>query len=566
MKQKRIIKILVSVSITVFFFVNLLSITAFASTTPKNGDMNGDGTINLQDAVILFRYISGWNEEIYEPCAHLETIAVTASVKGSCTTDGISEGVHCTACGTVLLTPQTVRATGHAEAVKPAVPPTCTQTGLTEGKYCSVCNEVLAEQTVIPATGHTWGKWTLESQPTPNKSGQRHIPCSSCGIKLKEETIFYNSFSDHVYLDMKNQGNCDELYGKVNVCVILINDPSSSWNTDAQNVLKASLSKQESELENTAAYYGIELDISFSYTVVNIQTEVNTAQYTDDWQNEALAAMGLKGVSQAQLLLDKQGGDSNPIVFAINKSGRAYATTTNGTSSETITMFSTDLTAFSHELCHLYGAEDFYYPASVENLANYYIPESIMCRGDKIDSLTAYLIGWDDYLTSNAYNFLYETKDLTNEYLESEKDKETLTSYVVNHQLSYGIYTGYLERGVPTGRGKLIFSNGDIYEGEFQNGTRGGKGKYTWTSGNVYEGDWVDGERTGQGTLTWANGYVYSGDWINGERTGYGRFDEPSGAYYEGEWYQGHRHGQGKYVNVLGQVFEGTWEMDEFLG
>ena len=68
----------------------------------------------------------------------------------------MTEGSHCSVCGTVLVAQEVIPATEHTVVVDKAVEPTCTETGLTEGSHCSVCNEVLVAQQEIPATGHTY--------------------------------------------------------------------------------------------------------------------------------------------------------------------------------------------------------------------------------------------------------------------------------------------------------------------------------------------------------------------------------------------------------------------------
>lgn len=45
---------------------------------------------------------------------------------------------------------------GHTEATDPAVKPTCTETGLTEGLHCSVCGTILTSQETVAALGHNF--------------------------------------------------------------------------------------------------------------------------------------------------------------------------------------------------------------------------------------------------------------------------------------------------------------------------------------------------------------------------------------------------------------------------
>ena len=60
-------------------------------------------------------------------------------------------------------------------------------------------------------------------------------------------------------------------------------------------------------------------------------------------------------------------------------------------------------------------------------------------------------------------------------------------------------------------------------------GKRTGKGKMMWPDGNVYEGDWVDDKRTGKGKFTWSKGSVYEGDSVDDKRTGKGKYTWPNG-------------------------------------
>ena len=74
----------------------------------------------------------------------------TTTKKANCTDDGINER-YC-ACGEKQT--QSVSALGHTNVIDDAVAATCTTEGKTEGKHCTVCNEVIVAQTTIGKLGH----------------------------------------------------------------------------------------------------------------------------------------------------------------------------------------------------------------------------------------------------------------------------------------------------------------------------------------------------------------------------------------------------------------------------
>ncbi len=81
----------------------------------------------------------------------------------TCTETGLTDGVKCSVCGTVLVAQQEIPATGHTVVTDEGKAPTCTETGLTEGSHCSVCGTVLVAQQEIPATGHTYDAVTTKN-------------------------------------------------------------------------------------------------------------------------------------------------------------------------------------------------------------------------------------------------------------------------------------------------------------------------------------------------------------------------------------------------------------------
>ena len=155
------------------------------------------------------------------------TEVIDKAVPATCTTDGKTEGSHCSVCGEVIkeqtlikatghkyddgkITKQptctetgvktytcsecgatkteTIKANGHTEVIDKAVPATCTTDGKTEGSHCSVCGEVIKAQTVIKATGHNFGSWSTTKAATCTESGTQTRKCASCG-KTETKTI-----------------------------------------------------------------------------------------------------------------------------------------------------------------------------------------------------------------------------------------------------------------------------------------------------------------------------------------------------------------------------------------
>lgn len=107
------------------------------------------------------------------------TIAIDPGYPASCTHTGLTDGEHCSLCGTVFLVQTKLPLIGHsfdddqdstcnvcnyvrtlncshAETIKlSAVAPTCITSGLTEGEQCTLCEKILTAQTTIAPLSHT---------------------------------------------------------------------------------------------------------------------------------------------------------------------------------------------------------------------------------------------------------------------------------------------------------------------------------------------------------------------------------------------------------------------------
>lgn len=72
---------------------------------------------------------------------------------------------------------------GHTEVTDASVAPTCTENGMSEGKHCAACGTVIQAQETIAATGHSYGQWKETKTPTTDSEGEAERICSTCGHK-----------------------------------------------------------------------------------------------------------------------------------------------------------------------------------------------------------------------------------------------------------------------------------------------------------------------------------------------------------------------------------------------
>ena len=156
------------------------------------------------------------------------TEVVDKAIPATCTTDGKTEGSHCSVCGAVIKAQDTIKATGHTfgnwtttksatctesgtqirkcencgateskslsakghtEVVDKAITATCTTDGKTEGSHCSVCNTVIKVQTVINATGHKSSGWIVDKAASIGVKGSKHKECTVCKKVLETAEI-----------------------------------------------------------------------------------------------------------------------------------------------------------------------------------------------------------------------------------------------------------------------------------------------------------------------------------------------------------------------------------------
>ena len=133
-------------------------------------DVNADSKINATDVILMRRFIAGGYKDASgapltlvrgnaskDKCEHAMT--ATAYKAPTCTEAGNIAYWHCEKCNKYYRDEQgtnevssdnlVIAANGHTPVVDPAVEPTATSKGLTEGSHCSVCGTVLVKQEEI---------------------------------------------------------------------------------------------------------------------------------------------------------------------------------------------------------------------------------------------------------------------------------------------------------------------------------------------------------------------------------------------------------------------------------
>jgi hypothetical protein len=232
---------------------------------------------------------------------------------------------------------------------------------------------------------------------------------------------------NNYYLGHKGHGACEKMTGNITVLVVFVSDTLNAWSEYDMEQAKPALQECETRLEAAAAAYGAELDLTMEYVEAKISMEFKVDENVLTSAYTVMRKMGIGDAFHDQdSLEEKYEADAVPMLFVLNRQGRAFATTMDAETDvlECAVIYGKDMSSIRHELCHIFGALDFYFPDETIAAQERYLPDSIMNNHfTEVDDLTAYLIGWVDELSQNAINFLRATNHLTKEMIEEAQEQ-----------------------------------------------------------------------------------------------------------------------------------------------
>ncbi len=116
-----------------------------------------------------------------------------------CTNKGIQNAVC--SCGKTIETKE-IASKGHTAVTDKAVAATCTSNGLTEGSHCSVCNIIIVEQKTVKSKGHTMSSKRVAA--TSNREEYTLHYCTSCPYSYEE----FSATTSPIKFISHNNGTC----------------------------------------------------------------------------------------------------------------------------------------------------------------------------------------------------------------------------------------------------------------------------------------------------------------------------------------------------------------------
>ena len=120
----------------------------------------------------------------------IHTEVVDKGYDATCSSNGLTDGTHCSVCGIIITYQTSIPTLPHTEVVDKGYDATCTSYGLSDGKHCSVCNTVIVSQHIITKNKHNFNTTTIASR-------------CACSVKTSTNTFVKTSVADKPQTDAR---------------------------------------------------------------------------------------------------------------------------------------------------------------------------------------------------------------------------------------------------------------------------------------------------------------------------------------------------------------------------
>lgn len=227
----------------------------------------------------------------------------------------------------------------------------------------------------------------------------------------------YPEIKNNYYLGARGVGASRKLRGDIGVIVCFMRKRPTDFPEDTRNEFFEELNKFGSWLEKLAKGYGTDLDFHTYYFEIDIPAD------SDPHKGYGLIRKFFnvenQNIDYLQNHYEKRlNVNEAPFILVFDENARSFAkkqSTASDSANEYSVVFKDNghfrWTTIGHELLHQFGALDYYYPKEITEQAEFYFEDSIMGigRNDKLDDLTAYIVGLKDTISASSYGFLKNT-------------------------------------------------------------------------------------------------------------------------------------------------------------
>ena len=228
----------------------------------------------------------------------------------------------------------------------------------------------------------------------------------------------------HCLTQARDAGSCRRLRGTVLFYLVFVNEPGQRWTDAERRKVKAYFDRTAKYLMDSARRERVGLQI-LRESCQLFMKEPMAKEARERWRAGFAKARGYRDMKSLHgSLLYHHKAQEAAFIFASKRRDRSYAMQAEKDTNsyvEALTLYwDLNRQALLHEILHLFGAEDYYYPTQVKAAARKYFPYSVMLNASSpvIDDLTKYLIGWTDQLTPRAQAMLRDTADVSKQLVD----------------------------------------------------------------------------------------------------------------------------------------------------